>query len=257
VILPVFFWTGCDHDVPGNLPPIQPAAELPVFTEQQNEIEIADSFKSTDPTMVLGSIVDRANGQVHSFDNFLKADARTETTPAPEVLFKDFVENTVAANAAWLDFVKGEVSDTTRAEVMVTEVSVTSVGVSSMDQAKLQAFAQQVNANERDNYGVVIGYRDFVVSASLFKEQKIGGELSGYGAKIGGRWFGKHEAMRTDHRIIAVWSPLPFVLQQVGSQDRTIRAASFTALTRKAIDQSELRIKPLVAPRSFKVRSTR
>jgi hypothetical protein len=74
-MMSTLFCVGCDRAVPGNLPSIKPASELPVFTKQENEIEIADSFKGTDPTMALGAIVERANGIVRSFDTFLKGDA--------------------------------------------------------------------------------------------------------------------------------------------------------------------------------------
>jgi hypothetical protein len=38
----MLFFAGCDHEVAKDLPNIKPVSELPVFTEQTNEIEIAD-----------------------------------------------------------------------------------------------------------------------------------------------------------------------------------------------------------------------
>lgn len=253
-MMSMLFCAGCDHDVPGDLPSIKPVSELPVFTEQENEIEIADSFKGTDPTTVLGAIVERANGLVHSVDTFLKEDVKTEVEPVSELAFRDFLENSVVADAEWLTFLKGQVNDSTRAEVTVTEVSNASIAVSSIDKDKLQAFAQSIPKDSREDYGIVIGYRDFVVSATLFKEQGIGGNLSGYGAKIGGKWFGKHEGLSADHRVVAVWSPLPFVLEKVAASGSTARGQSLSALTLQALKDKSIRIRSLDGQRSFKLR---
>jgi len=252
MIMSMLFCFGCD-DVPGNLPDIIPASQLPVFTKHVNEIEIADSFNNADPTMVLGAIVERTNGLVHSFDNFLKEDAQAERKSISEIAFREFLENSVVAEAEWLTFLKGKVNDSTRAEVTVTEISNASIGISSINKDKLQAFAQTVPNEKRDDYGVVIAYRDFVINASFFKEQSIEGNMTGYGAKIGGKWFGKHEGLSADHKVIAVWSPLPFVIDNVGSGDRTIRAMPLTVLTDKAINDGKIHIKPLDRPKQFKL----
>jgi hypothetical protein len=252
-MMSTLFCVGCDRAVPGNLPSIKPASELPVFTKQENEIEIADSLKDSDPTMVLGAVVEHANGLVHSFDSFLKDDAKTEVKPVSELLFKNFLENSVVADAEWLTFLKGQVNDSRRAEVTVTEVSNASIGLSSIDLDKLQAFAQGIAKDKRDDYGVVIGYRDFVINASLFTEQGIEGNLSGYGAKIGGKWFGKHESVSGEHRVVAIWSPLPFVLEKAAAGG-TVHDVSLTTLTRQALKDGSIRIRPLDGQRQFKLR---
>jgi len=254
-IMSMLFCAGCDDDYFKRMTPVKPVSELPVFTKQENEIEIADSFKGTDPTMVLGAIVERTNGQVNSFVNFLKDDGKIEKKAVSELAFRDFVENSLVADAEWLTFLKGQLNDSIRAEVTVTEVSNASIGISSIDKDKLQAFAQTIAQDKRDDYGVVIAYRDFVVSASFFKEQAIEGNVSGYGAKIGGKWFGKNEGLSADHRVIAVWSPLPFVIENVSSSDRTISAASLTALTNKALKDGKIRISPLDRQRQFRLRT--
>jgi hypothetical protein len=256
-MMSMLLYTGCDHDVPGNLPDIKPVSELPVFAKKENEIEIADSFKAMNPTMVLGAIVERRNGLVHSFDSFLKEDAKTESKPVSELLFKNFLENSVVADAEWLTFLKGQVNDSKRAEVIVTEVSNASIDIFSIDKDKLQTFAQSIAKGERDDYGVVIGYRDFTINASLFTEQGVEGNLSGYGAKIGGKWFGKHESASGEHRVVAIWSPLPFVLEKVTEGVKTTRDTSLTTLTRDALKEKKLRIRPLDGQRQFKLRTHR
>lgn len=253
IIMSILFCIGCD-DVPGNLPNIKPASQLPVFTKHVNEIEIADSFNSADPTMVLGAIVERTNSLVHSFDNFLKENAQAERKSISEIAFREFLENSLVAEAEWLTFLNGKVNDSTRVEVTVTEISNASISISSIDKDKLQAFAQTIPKEKRDDYGVVIAYRDFVVNASFFKEQSIEGNMNGYGAKIGGKWFGKHEGLSADHKVIAVWSPLPFVIENVSSSDRTTRVMPLTVLTDKALKDGKIRISPLDRRRQFKLR---
>jgi len=256
-IVSILFCAGCNHAVPGNPPSIKPAKELPVFISQENEIEIADSFNNADPTMVLGAMVDRTNGQVNSFVNFLKDDGKIEKKAVSELAFRDFVENSLVADAEWLTFLKGQLNDSIRAEVTVTEVSNASIGISSIDKDKLDAFAQSIVKDKREDYGVVIACRDFVISASLFKEQSIEGSMSGYGAKIGGKWFGKYEGVTADHRIVAVWAPLPFVIEKVSSSDRAIRDTSFTTLMNQALKDRSIRIRPLDGQkRWFKLRSS-
>ncbi len=245
MMMSVLLCGGCDHVVPGNLPNTTPASQLPVFAGQENEIEIADSFNNTDPSMVLGALVDRTNGRVHSFNTFLKEDATTEKKTVAESFFRDFMENSVVAEAEWLSFLKGRVNDSTRAEVTVTEASNASVGASSIDRDKLQEFAQEITQDQRDDYGVVIAYRDFVITATLFREQGIEGSMSGYGAKIGGKWFGKHENTSAEHRVVAVWSPLPFVLQKTVAGSDAVRGESLRTLTQRALTDRSLRIKPL------------
>jgi hypothetical protein len=230
---PMLLCAGYDEDVPGNLRSIVPVSELPAFAKEENKVEIADSFKGSDPTVVPGAIVERTNGLVHSVDSFLRNDAKTELKPVSELVVKDFVENTVIADAEWLTFVKGRGNDSARAEVTLTEVSNGVIAMSAIDRDRLQAFARSIPGNKREDYGG--GYRDSVVSARTFKEQGIGGEASGYGVKIGGKWFGKHENLSADHRVIAVWSPLPFVLERVATRDTTSRDQSLAVLTHQAL----------------------
>lgn len=245
---------GCD-EVPGDLPSIKPVSKLPVFTTQENEIEIADSFKGSDPTMVLGAIVERKSGLVRSLDSVLKDDAKTVLKPVSELVFKDFLENSAVADAEWLDFLKGQVNDTRRAEVTVTEISTATIDISSIDKDKLQKFAQRIDLNSREDYGVVIGYRDFVVSASFFTEQTIEGKLSGYGAKIGGKWFGKHEGVSADHRIVAVWAPLPFTLERIVDHGDTARKMPFVTITHRALRDGNIQIRPLDRRKPFRLQT--
>ena len=255
---PLLFLAGCNgREVLPELPNIKVASELPAFTDEKNEIEIADSFTSADPTMVLGALVNLENGEVRSFDSCLKEGTAVEKTAVAELAFKDFLENSVVADAEWLTFLEGHVSSSIRAEVTVTEAAKALIALSDVDEEKLQKLARTVPAENRERYNVIVGYRDFVISASLFKAQEIDASVSGYGAKIGGKWYGEQKHTSTDHRVIAMCSPLPFVIDRAGSADSTIRAVPLTTLTLEAMESDRLRIRPLDAPRrSFRLRRT-
>jgi len=233
---------------------VEVAAELPVFTKQANEIEIADSFSKMHPTVVLGAVVKLTTGEVISVEHCLTSDAKPQTTAVLELVFKSFLENSAIASAEWLGYLKGQVNDTTRAEVTVTEVSDASIDVSSIDDGRLQAIVSRIPAGVRGKHGIVIGYRDFALSASLFKEQGIEGHISGYGAKIGGKWFGKHEDVTMDHRLVAVWSPLPFVVQTISNRSAVSPTTSFAEITRGALTRREIQIAPAAERRSYVIR---
>jgi hypothetical protein len=243
-----------DADLIQSWPPVEVAAQLPIFTRQVNEIEIADGFSKVSTTMVLGAVVELASGTVSSLDSCLKSDAKPETRAVLELVFKKFLENSVVANAEWLSYLKGQVNDTTRAEVTVTEVSDASIDISSIDEGKLQTVVSKIPADQRDNYGIVIGYRDFALAASLFREQGIEGQISGYGAKIGGKWFGKHEDVTMDHRIVAVWCPLPFVVETVSNRIAASPKTSFTEITSTALNRGDIHIKAVAEPKAYVLR---
>lgn len=241
---------GCNARVPDPRPPesprIEPAlpniklvAVLPQFTTVVNEIEIANSFDDVAPSWVIGAVVNIKTGKVHSLDGFLKAGTKLNTTPQTEVVFRDFIENSAVANAQWLDFVKGQVDATTRAEVTVAKTSKVSTSSENIDKGQLQSQATQHNFTPREDFGVIIGYSSYLVSASLFKSTEASGEVSGYGAKIGGNWFSKAGNLSAHHRVIATWAPLPFVVSAVANNI----PGDLTKLTNAANDDGRLQLR--------------
>jgi hypothetical protein len=212
------FLFGCNgiskpvNPLPAKLPDVQVVNNLPTFVKQVNEVEIADSMNDIDPTFVLGAIVNMETGKVHSLDSFLSQDAKPVLTALTEVVFKNFVENSLTVSASWLDFLKAQVDDTVRAEVSVVKTSKATIKSEHIARERLIKECGKIPSGERDKYAVIIGYVDFVLTAGLFKNFGTEGSASGYGAKIGGKWYSKHENTAAHHRVIAVWAPLPFVL---------------------------------------------
>lgn len=242
--------SGCsDGSKPGQqipIPDTKPIAQLPAFAKQENEIEVADSMNDVDPTWVLGSIVNIKTGMVRGLDNYLSPSAKPVVVPQTEVVFKDFIENSLAANAAWLDFLSAQLNDKVRAELSVIKTSKVTMKNEDLDKKKLVSELQKISRPERADYGIIIGYIDFVLSASLFKDFGTEARGSGYGAKIGGSWYSKFENTSANHRVIAIWSPLPFVV------DNLIKPAvllkNLDKATLHAVAKGELNIKPLGKP---------
>jgi hypothetical protein len=213
--------SGC-NGTPNPPPPVQPVlpdarliATPPVFATQPNEVEIADSMNAIDPTLVLGSLVNTKTGQVLNLDNYLAPGAKPTVTLQGEVVFRHLIENSVAANASYLDFVSAALSDSVRAEVSVVKASKATMKNDDLDRPRLAAELSKRPIDQRNDLGVVIGYLDFVLSATFFKEQTGEGNVSGYGAKIGGKWFNKEENSAAHHRVVAIWAPLPFIVEEL------------------------------------------
>lgn len=220
------------------LPDTPLMSNLPQFVEEENEIQIADSFNDVDPTWVIGALVNTKNGNVRALDSFLKKGAKPKISPQSEIAFKNFIENSVATNAAWLDFVKGNINDKTRAEVTVAKTAKVSINNESIDKKLIINELKNIPASARADYGIIIGYSDYLLSASYFRNSGADAAASGYGAKIEGNWYSKFENSSIQHRIIAVWAPLPFVLEAINSQE----PIDLTKSTADAIKKGEVNI---------------
>ena len=231
--------------LPGDgLPDVTLAQTLPQFAKEVNEIQIADSFNDVDPSWVIGALVDLKTGKIFALDSYLKATAKPSITPQTEVVFRSFVDNGVATNAQWLEFVKTEVNDNTRAEVSVIKTIKVSIDSQSIDREQLLRQLRNNKINSPKNYGVVIGYVNYALSATYFKNTGASGAVSGYGAKIGGNWFSKSEHSRVQHRIVAVWSPLPFVVDAVVNR----LPGNLDGITSEALKENRIAVQPLKLP---------
>jgi hypothetical protein len=230
---------------PGDgLPDVSLAKTLPQFAKEVNEVQIADSFNDVDPSWVIGALVELNTGKIYSLDSYLKATAKPTSSPQTDVVFRSFVDNAVTANAQWLEFVKAEVNDTTRAEVSVTKTMKVSVDSQSIDkEALLRQLRNNKIASPKD-YGVVVGYVNYSLSATYFKNTGASGSVSGYGAKIGGSWYSKSEHSRVQHRIVAVWSPLPFVVETITKRV----PGNLEDITTDALKKNRIAVQPLSIP---------
>ncbi len=134
-------------------------------------------------------------------------------------------------------------TDTVRAEVSVVKTLKVTIKNTEIDRSKLINEGKGIPAAERGNYGVIIGYIDFVLSAGLFKDFGTEGSASGYCAKIGGVWYSRFENTAAQHRVIAIWAPLPFVLENV--EKPTSTPVDLEKATREALERGTLQIKAM------------
>ncbi|MCD9114685.1 hypothetical protein [Pseudomonas bijieensis] len=224
-----------------NVPDTKLVSQLPDFVREENEIQIADNFNHVDPSWVIGALVNRETKMVHAMDSFLKKDAKPKLTPSSEVVFKELVDNSITINNEWLAFIKATISSNARAEVTVMRTGDVSVLSESIDKAGLINHTINIPKSERDKYGIIIGYSDYLLSAAYFRNFGVSGAASGFGAKIDGNWFSKAENASVQHRIVAVWAPLPYVLEVIKKTDTT----DLTKSTTEAINQGNIQVEKI------------
>lgn len=227
-----------------SLPDVKVESSLPSF-RRQNEVEISGSFNEIDPSFIIGAMVDLKQGVVRSFDNCLKNGAKIKTVTLTEVAFRGFVEEMLVAQVEWLCFLRGQVSAKCKAEISIIKAAKVVITIESIDSTKLHKCAEKIPQVERDNYGIIIGYIDYLVGASLFRNYGREGKVRGYGAKIEGTWYSKAENTALDHRIIAIWSPLPLVAQKIeeikAGHVVDLENETITAIERGDIDVESIR----------------
>ena len=226
--------------LPASLEDVQPEKSLPPIGARPNETRIADDFVDVDPTFVIGALLDRTSTEVRTFDGFLRADAKPTTTVLNEILFKHFVENSLMLSADWFGFVSGQLNDKTRAEVSILKVARVTTPASALDLAKAGSFAKSLPPQDRDRYGVIIAYVDYVLTASFFRDRGREAKAGGFGVKIGGAWYQKEEATTATHRLLAIWTPLS-ALQAQG-----VEPASLEQTLRAAVSEESAKGAPLV-----------
>ncbi len=239
---------GCDDEF--TLIDITPVDKPPSFTQQVNEIQISTSMNDVDPSWVLGSIVNLKTGEVRGMDNYLVPNAEPLITPQTEVVFRNIIENSLAVEGSWLGFLSSSLSKNVRAELSVIKASKSTIRNQDVDEVKLMKELRTILLDQRADYGLIIGYVDFVLSATLYRDLGAEGSASGYGAKIGGKWYTKQENTSAQHRVVAAFSPLPFIEQILASNaapDSSLEKATLTG-----IESGAVQIKPVVKKPDFK-----
>lgn len=227
-----------------QIEPSKLANSLPQFVMESNEVMISDSFSDVDPTLVIGAIIDLKSKTVHALDSYLKADAKVATLALKETAFHNLVEDSLVANADWLSFVKADVNTNCKAEVSVIKSAKVTVPISSIDIPNLKKKLDGIPNEKRSDYGIVIGYVDYLLSASFFRNNGAGVKASGYGANIGGTWYSKAENTAAHHRLVALWSPLPFVAEKASSTPKG-KNFNLEQATKDAIKSGTITIQPL------------
>ena len=216
---------GCvPHSV--NRPDVEVYLTLPTVTKFPNEKEIAGNFAYLEPNLVIGKIINLKNSQVMPLEGTL---INEETQPKVKFLnesvFRKFVEITSVSSNDWLNFVKDSIGKDTKAEISVTRVSSTYISPKDIDKEKIEKFTAKISSEDQNNYGVIIGYIEYVLSASFFRDSAAEGKLGAYGAQIGGKWFNRIESSATDHRLTAIWSPFPIIKKTVAEKQNNSNAS--------------------------------
>lgn len=200
----------------GDLGTYEATKPLPVLEGKKNEIIIAKSFIDTDPSVVLGAIVDLQTKEVLALDSYLKADAKPIEEVKTEMLFKDLVENNAALKSSYLGFISGSLDSKKRAEVTLIKNKVTRAKMSDLKADELKKVSASLTPEQRGNFGIIISYTDYLLTASFFTLAEKKAEASGYGANIGGSWYNKAEGLSIERSVVATYAPLRLVSPLLG-----------------------------------------
>lgn len=202
----------------GDIPDVPTAKNLKRLTSEINELEIDKSFVDSNPNFVLGSVVNTVTGQVQ-WQTYLKSDAEPEIVIKTELWERKLVERNLAASTSYLSFISGSLTDKKKAEVTLIKNTVTRAKRSDIDFASLKNKLDSISSGEIANYGLIVQYTDFVLTATLFEEAERKADAKGYGAKISGKWHNKVDNMDMDRVVVATFFPLKDVLRFIDQVD--------------------------------------
>lgn len=138
-----------------------------------------------------------------------------------EQKFRTLVEKGVASSASYLGAVSASLDDKTLAEVSLTKNSYVSISQKDLKTDALKAKIAQYKDSEINNYGLVIGYTDYIITATLFTASEKKAEAKGFGANVGGKWYSKSENTSTDRTVVALYTPLKILTPVLKSNSKS------------------------------------
>ncbi len=224
-----------------DLPNVATVDKLPALNLTKNEIEISDSWNEMDQSLVVGSLINLKTCKLSPFDNCLAKDVKLERKPLTEVAFRNFVNETAVAKTNWLNFLQGAVNQGCKAEVSVIKSAKVTAPFNAIDRAKLEDLRGMIADNEQNDYAIVIGYIDYLITASLFKDSGVDASGSGYGVKIEGKWLSKAENTNANHYLVAIWAPFPFIAKKASEAPKTEKV-NLEKLTNTAIETGKIQV---------------
>ena len=199
----------------GDLPGVALASKVPEIVSKSGEVIIAKSFGDADPTTVLASLVNTKTGELLFLENYLVDNPNPKITAKTEILFKNLIEKSVANSASYLGFVSGSLTDSAKAEVTLMKNSFTSISSKDIKLKELKDKISKFPNNNISDYGLIIGYTEFILTADIFSEAEKKADATGYGAKIGTKWYNKSNNFSSDKVVVALYSPLSLLLPKV------------------------------------------
>ncbi|OZY84531.1 hypothetical protein CBP51_15155 [Cellvibrio mixtus] len=205
----------------GDLKNVEIPKEIPSLASKKGEVYISQSYRETDPGVVLGSIVDTQTGEVLILESFLVANPTPKIERKTELVYKNLVTKEVAAGASYLTFISTTLNAKTKAEVTITKNAFVGVSANDIDKAALREKISNFSMGELDRYGIIIGYTDYTLLANTFSEIENKTEAGGYGAKIDGKWHNRSENILVERSVVALYSPLKILVPSLAPNSST------------------------------------
>lgn len=221
----------------GDIPQVEPASKVPSIIARKNEVAIASSFVGN-PEAVLGALLDTESGELLLLERYVSNSAKPRIDTKAELVFKDLVEKNVAAAADYLGIVSGSLDDKKKAEVTLTRNSYVSLAMTDLKQAELEKKIRAMKPEDLAHYGLVIGYTDYLLTATYFVEAGKKAEAKGFGANVGGKWYNRSEGSTTTRTVVAQYAPLRLVTPVLKSSATS--AVSLQSLLDSSIENTDL-----------------
>lgn len=188
---------------------LEVANTIPAIADSSlNEVEVAGSFRDQDVAWILGALVDLESGEVDALSQgVLASRAETVIKSDAETFFDEIVDVTTSGYADLFGAADIDASSSAKTQAKVTRVSSVGFRQEALDRQRLEELRQDCGTSER-KLGVILGFSDYLIEATTFRQVDTQGEVSGAGVKVNGKWYSKSESKLIDHRLVATISSL-------------------------------------------------
>jgi len=216
---------------------LEVANTIPAIADNSlNEVEVAGSFRDQDVAWILGALVDLESGAVDALSQgVLASRAETVIKSDAETFFDEIVDVTTSGYADLFGAADIDASSSTKTQAKVTRVSSVGFRQEALDRQRLEELRQGCGTSER-KLGVILGFSDYLIEATSYRQVDTQGEVSGAGVKVNGKWYSKSESKLIDHRLVATISSLcalvsdPQFGASASSSEATVRERMNSAL---------------------------
>ncbi|NTU95160.1 MAG: hypothetical protein HGA52_03830 [Bacteroidales bacterium] len=192
---------------------------LPYIFNQRTQTLLLD-MPIPDPSLLIGSLVNIREAKVFMLgsDNCLTKDAKPTLHLINEKpIYNHIISDSLVANVGFLSFIKAHANESNKVELCVNRINSVDIEQRYLDEVKIQKNPRMKNVNP-DDWGIIIGYSDYLISANIYSSKGSGGDLNAFSVNIGGNVYKKEIISEAMHRVEAIWAPIPFINQLIAAK---------------------------------------
>jgi hypothetical protein len=185
---------------------------LPDIFNQKTQTVILD-MPIPDPSLLIGSLINIKDLKIFMLgsDNCLTKDAKPVSRLINEKpVYNHIISDSLVSNVDFLSFLKVNASESNKVELCVNRIYLVDIEQKYLDELKIKKNPRLKRVNPED-WGVIVGYSDYLISANIYSSKGSGGDLNAYSVSIGGKLYKKELVTEAKHKIEAIWAPIPFI----------------------------------------------